>query len=815
LTRKIKFIIAALFTTGLLFILPSNRAHADNIPNASEQVIVSPAQQAVNTALSTATIEVAQAVAASDTATVTTVNAVRAVTTSNTAVAAANTAITTAVAAVAEVANIVPIVETATVVTQNVTTAVTSATTTVAAIPASATTLSPEVSIAQQAVTAAMSTISEAATTLVQAVVELTTPTTTTISVPEVTVAQVANHVASEITQSETATAAIQTAQTAVDTATTTISNANKAISAISTSRTEAQAQLTQANIAINNAQDAVNALSATIGASTNVLANTDDAGVRMNLPFNLRMGNTIYNNVYVGSNGTITFGVNEGQNYYSTPNAPSISVAGYDWTTWSSGSGVTYSTTTNTLTVAWDVRPYPQFTADTQMTQIRFNADVNPSDGAWAADVSVTGPIPNGARFNIRPTTNGTIIPIVDTNPGPGFNGVVAQGAPFVPIPNPSTAAVQAAVETANAQIATLNSTITTVVAANTVNANTVIAPIATVSHNAIISLNNANTELNNKIAALEIMSTAVEKVLTAPAIIQEAQTFISSIPMPPPQPAPAPEPAPEVAPEPALEVAPEPAPEVAPEPAPEVAPEPAPEVAPEPAPEVAPEPAPEVAPEPAPEVAPEPAPEVAPEPTPAPEPPAVIEVTKDTTAETWKPAVAPEEYLTKAEIKSYEAIGLVPNNPAQLPTDIPKPAPAEILVPHEQIDVKGVENGGIQFFGTQNAPQVVGEDGNLTPPAPPPGSGLPIPPDAITTIDTFIGQPGGTTFNSPDIAVPVILVPLDGAIASIPGAEALNQAFVAMANIGNDMSPVTRKKAKKILVLTIAVTAIRRRFN
>ena len=169
----------------------------------------------------------------------------------------------------------------------------------------------------------------------------------------------------------------------------------------------------------------------------------------------------------------------------------------------------------------------------------------------------------------------------------------------------------------------------------------------------------------------------------------------------------------------------------------------------------------------------------------------------------------------MTKAEIKSYEAIGLVPNNPAQLPTDIPKPAPAEILVPHEQIDVKGVENGGIQFFGTQNAPQVVGEDGNLTPPAPPPGSGLPIPPDAITTIDTFIGQPGGTTFNSPDIAVPVILVPLDGAIASIPGAEALNQAFVAMANIGNDMSPVTRKKAKKILVLTIAVTAIRRRFN
>ena len=130
-------------------------------------------------------------------------------------------------------------------------------------------------------------------------------------------------------------------------------------------------------------------------------------------------------------------------------------------------------------------------------------------------------------------------------------------------------------------------------------------------------------------------------------------------------------------------------------------------------------------------------------------------------------------------------------------------------------QIDVAGVENGGIQFFGTQSAPQVVGEDGKLTPPAPPPGSGLPIPADAITTESTFIGQPGGTTFNSPDIAIPIILTPLTGTIASVPGAEAVNKAFVAMANIGNDMSPVTRKKAKKILVLTIAVAAIRRRFN
>ena len=242
--------------------------------------------------------------------------------------------------------------------------------------------------------------------------------------------------------------------------------------------------------------------------------------------------------------------------------------------------------------------------------------------------------------------------------------------------------------------------------------------------------------------------------------------------------------------------------------------APVPQPDPGPLPEPAPAPEPAPEPAPAPDPAPAPEPAP--TPEPAPAPEPPAVIVVNENTTAETWVPAVAPETYMKPAEIQAYKEIGIVPNNADQLPTDVPKPAPTEALVPHIQVDVPGVENGGIQFFGTKTAPQVVNEDGTITPPAPAPGSGLPIPPDAITIADTFIGQPGGTTFNAPDVAVPVIETPVTGAIAAVPGVQALNHAFVAMSNIGNDMSPVTRKKAKKILVLTVAVGAIvRRRFN
>jgi hypothetical protein len=190
----------------------------------------------------------------------------------------------------------------------------------------------------------------------------------------------------------------------------------------------------------------------------------------------------------------------------------------------------------------------------------------------------------------------------------------------------------------------------------------------------------------------------------------------------------------------------------------------------------------------------------------------------------------------------------GLIENNPSSLPDVTPKlPDPSD-LVPRVQVDKPGVENGGIEFFGTKTQPQVIGEDGKLTPPPPPPGSGLPIPPDAITLTETFIGQPGGTSFNSPDVAVPVELtyvcktitkndgtevhVDVNGdehpieqctflpaALDVIPGAgeaiQAVGAAYAALANIGNDMSPLTRKKAKKILVATLVVGAIRRRFG
>ncbi len=457
MTRRAKYLLTSLFVAGWLFIFGPTNSYAEEPPAPSEQVVVSPAQQAVNETLATATVEVQQAIASTDTATA--------------AIAVAQAERVEASSSVSEINQLV--------------------------------------SVAQASV-AAVDTA------------------TSNISAIDLTVTPVDQ--SSQVVQDAKDT--VSTAQTAINNIDT--STAQTAVSEVVAARTvavaaqsTAQTELTQANIAIDNAQTAVNNLQATIGTTTNVLAGVDDAGIRMNLPFNLLMGNTLYTNVYVGSNATITFGVDEGWVYYQTPNAPSVSIAGWDWTTWSTGTGITYSTTGTSLDIAWDVRPFPQQDASTQMVQIRFNADVNPNDGAWMANVTAVGPIPNGARFNYRESTNGTIIPIEDTNTGTSFSGQISQGAAFTPYVDPNTSSVQAAVDAANATITQLNQSLSPVVAQNTINnaANSTLASNISSLNNAINTASTTKTNLQTQLNtnAQELAAAINNNIPTPAPIISE----------------------------------------------------------------------------------------------------------------------------------------------------------------------------------------------------------------------------------------------------------------------------------------------------
>jgi hypothetical protein len=409
-------------------IMAPDRAHATE---NQEQVVVSPAQQAVNSALSTATTEVQQANTATN-------NAIVEITQAQTEHSQAQ-GITAEIASKISVANSE---------INNVQTSIN----TISNIDLSVTPIDQSSQIVQDA----KATVTNATTAI--------------------------NNITTQITEAQTA-----------------ISEAVIAKIEASTAQATAQTELTQANLAIDAAQTAVNNLQATIGTTVNVLAGVDDAGVQMNLPFGMQMGGTVYNNVFVGSNATITFGSNEGHVYWDTPGAPSISIGGWDWTTWSTGTGITYSTTGTSLDVAWDLRPFPQQDASTQMVQIRFNADVNPNDGAWMANVTAVGPIPGGARFNYRETTNGAITPITDTNTGTGFAGQISQGSTFTPYVDPNTSTIQAAVDSANATITQLNQNLSPVVAQNTTNTSNINAINTTSLTNTVNSAVSTKTSLQS----------------------------------------------------------------------------------------------------------------------------------------------------------------------------------------------------------------------------------------------------------------------------------------------------------------------------
>jgi outer membrane biosynthesis protein TonB len=164
-------------------------------------------------------------------------------------------------------------------------------------------------------------------------------------------------------------------------------------------------------------------------------------------------------------------------------------------------------------------------------MVQVRFNADVNPNDGAWMATVSAVGPIPNVSRFNYRETTNGAITPITDTNSGTGFSGQIGQGSAFTPYVDPNTSTVQAAVDAANATIFQLNASLSPVVSNNSANQSALAAVPTT---NSLTSATNSYITVKNQLnESLNLALTDLDTVVTtlpaqAKAINQPSITVV-----------------------------------------------------------------------------------------------------------------------------------------------------------------------------------------------------------------------------------------------------------------------------------------------
>jgi hypothetical protein len=156
-----------------------------------------------------------------------------------------------------------------------------------------------------------------------------------------------------------------------------------------------------------------------------------DDSAYNANLPFSLTLGSTEYSNVYVSTNGTMIFGIPDG-NYWDYPQTPSVSVAGNDWVTFGEGAYLSFGSTANTFCVEWSVRPYPRSTGE--LTQIRLVIN-RASDGGWHGEIVTFGWLPENLRRGIRFEQGQAVVPVEAA-----FN--VNGGVPIevAPAPTPSS---------------------------------------------------------------------------------------------------------------------------------------------------------------------------------------------------------------------------------------------------------------------------------------------------------------------------------------------------------------------------------------
>jgi len=117
-----------------------------------------------------------------------------------------------------------------------------------------------------------------------------------------------------------------------------------------------------------------------------------------MALPYSLPLGDTTYNTTYVTTNGTLTFGTPD-PTFHTYPSTPSISLAGWDWVTWSGGY-LSYGVTDTGFCVEWKVRPFPQSSGD--FTTIKLTVDTSRLP-TWSGIVETTGWLPSDLRRGIR----------------------------------------------------------------------------------------------------------------------------------------------------------------------------------------------------------------------------------------------------------------------------------------------------------------------------------------------------------------------------------------------------------------------------
>jgi hypothetical protein len=192
-----------------------------------------------------------------------------------------------------------------------------------------------------------------------------------------------------------------------------------------------------------------VSASGATAPCDTHQVNGGDEAFL-MSLSTPLEFGGTVYNgNVYVSPKGTLTFGQGD-FTFWDYPATPSISIASWDYHAFATGTHpwaaqndlyVRYGSTATSICVDWKVLPWGQSSGEP--VYIRMLAEVNPENYTWTPTYQVSSSAPAGARYGVRYTQNGPVLPLtIQTITEPPAPNPVIEPTPeptVEPSPSPS----------------------------------------------------------------------------------------------------------------------------------------------------------------------------------------------------------------------------------------------------------------------------------------------------------------------------------------------------------------------------------------
>jgi hypothetical protein len=205
-------------------------------------------------------------------------------------------------------------------------------------------------------------------------------------------------------TDLQSKTAVLNVAQSAVNTQTIVVNTETSELTALQNTPSNSMTYTTNGYVAPENIDTNV--------ISTVVLPPMGDASTKITTPFDIKLGETLYegqgNNsqLYVTSKSALTFGQGD-HTYWDWPSIAGIYVFQSDYMSSGTGASITVTTTSNTLAISWDLHKFGDNNGPITNTDLFMI--VNPNSGEWTATATIAGNttgLYGGPRTGVREVT-------------------------------------------------------------------------------------------------------------------------------------------------------------------------------------------------------------------------------------------------------------------------------------------------------------------------------------------------------------------------------------------------------------------------